>query len=449
MTKSLNILLLIVTLLTTTTSLARQMKNITQKEVVDAYQYLMGRVLILRQEHIDFQKEGFKWNEMIHRDVGGVQWANPNLDVAYSEAWVAIDKDSCTMVEIPEIKGRYYTVQFLNGWGETTANINDRNYPKHAFGKFAMCLKDSTVKLAPDVQKIILPSKKSRVLARIELGADTKEAVALQKQMKMYPTGKPEISESPKVVEFEHKTPPGIEVFDNASAILASEKDINPNMGGLQRKVIAVEASAKNDKTREATAKLVREKAIPEFLMTLEKMQKHKNGWGMAPRHGNYGADYISRTGINYGGIWANNSQEAVYYTAMKDTTNTPLNGSTTYSITFPKGKMPADLARYFWSIVCVDTNDFKVIPNPDNKFVINNQTGAKPNPDGSLTLYFSSKMPQGVAKENWLPTPAGGNYNLTFRFYGPKKELQDGKYFPPALVKQPSLAKLEDGSTY
>ncbi|HEY5780406.1 MAG TPA: DUF1254 domain-containing protein, partial [Lysobacter sp.] len=92
---------------------------ISDQDISDAYLYLLARLLVLRQEQLDFQKEGFKWNEIAHRDVGGVAWANPNLDVAYSEAWVAIDENSCTVFSVPKITGRYYTVQFLNGWGET------------------------------------------------------------------------------------------------------------------------------------------------------------------------------------------------------------------------------------------------------------------------------------------------------------------------------------------
>ena len=61
-----------------------------------------------------------------HRSPGEVDWPNPNLDVAYSEAWVAIDETSCALVSVPRITDRYYTVQFLNGWGETVANINER-----------------------------------------------------------------------------------------------------------------------------------------------------------------------------------------------------------------------------------------------------------------------------------------------------------------------------------
>jgi len=99
----------------------------TDQDVSDSYIYLLSRLLVLRQQHADFE-EGFKWNTLIHRKPGDVQWPNPNLDVAYSEAWVAVDEKNCLMVSVPPIIGRYYTVQFLNGWGETVANINERAF---------------------------------------------------------------------------------------------------------------------------------------------------------------------------------------------------------------------------------------------------------------------------------------------------------------------------------
>ena len=95
---------------------AQPAARLADRDIVEAYEYMLGRLLVLRQENLDF-KEGFKWNEIIHRAPGGVDWANPNLDVVYSEAWIALDEKSCTLIDIPEIKGRYYTVQILNGWG--------------------------------------------------------------------------------------------------------------------------------------------------------------------------------------------------------------------------------------------------------------------------------------------------------------------------------------------
>ena len=67
--------------------------TIADRSICDAYLYLLGRLLVLRQQQLDFQ-EGFTWNALVHRRPGDVQWPNPNLDVAYSEAWVAVDERS-------------------------------------------------------------------------------------------------------------------------------------------------------------------------------------------------------------------------------------------------------------------------------------------------------------------------------------------------------------------
>jgi hypothetical protein len=54
---------------------------ISDQQISDAYIYLLGRLLITNQQQKDF-KEGFQWNEIIHRKPGAVDWPNPNLDVA-------------------------------------------------------------------------------------------------------------------------------------------------------------------------------------------------------------------------------------------------------------------------------------------------------------------------------------------------------------------------------
>ena len=77
---------------------AQPAARLADRDIVEAYEYMLGRLLVLRQENLDF-KEGFKWNEIIHRAPGGVDWANPNLDVVYSEAWIGLDEKSCTLIE--------------------------------------------------------------------------------------------------------------------------------------------------------------------------------------------------------------------------------------------------------------------------------------------------------------------------------------------------------------
>jgi hypothetical protein len=405
-----------------------QAQRVSDKDIVEAYQYMLGRWLVLRQETRD-RKGGMKWNEVTHRAPGGVDWANPNLDVAYSEAWIAVDEASCTLVSLPKITGRYYTVEVLNGWAEVTANINERTFPRHPFGTFALCLKGAKVTLPPDAQRINLPNKKSRVLMRIELGAKPDEAIALQKQITMKATGNPKVEDTAVTFDFGNDKLPGVEAFDQTERVLEAEPDINRGMRRPQRRARAVALAAKDPKERAKIEAIIREQAIPAFLALAMEPGTVRNGWVHPRVTGNYANDYAMRSVANFAGIWANNAKEVVYFTQIG------LNGSEAYIQTYPKDALPGSKAQYFWSVVAVDGDNFRVIPNALNRFILNKQSALKSNPDGSLTIAFAPKLPAGVPEANWLPTPEGKRYNLTYRFYGPSKDVVSGKYAPPAMV--------------
>jgi len=403
-------------------------QRVSDKDIVEAYHYMLGRWLVLRQETLDL-KSGMKWNEVTHRAPGGVDWANPNLDVAYSEAWIAVDETSCTLVTLPKITGRYYTVEVLNGWAEVTANINERNFPKHPSGTFALCLKGAKVQLPPDAQRIDLPNRKSRVLMRIELGAKPDEAIALQQQITMKATGKPAVEDMVVKFDFPNDKLPGVEAFDSTAAILQAEPDINRGMRRPQRRARAVALAAKDPKERAKIDAIIREQAIPAFMALVKEPGVARNGWIRPRIAGNYANDYATRSLANFAGIWANNTKEVVYFLGGG------LNGSETYIQSYPKDALPVSKTQYFWSVVAVDTENFRVIPNSLNRFILNKQSALQPNPDGSVTLAFAPKLPAGVPEANWLPTPEGKRYNLTYRFYGPAKDVVSGNYVPPALI--------------
>ena len=412
--------------------------TVSDQDISDAYLYLLGRLLVLRQQQLDFNKEGFKWNEMIHRDVGGVAWANPNLDVAYSEAWVAVDERSCTIFSVPKIEHRYYTVQFLNGWGETIANINERTYPDNPAGDFWVCMKGANVQVPPGARRIDLPGRSARVLARVELGANPREAAALQHQIKVRASGTPTTAAVPATPDFQNDRLPGAEAFDAKTVEAAlAEPDINPGMEEQQAKVRAV-AQAVNDPAQRARVdKVIREQAQPRMKEALAKFGTFRDGWARPDVAGNYGSDYVARTLVDFGGIWANNREEVVYFKTNTDGSGTPLDGANTYTIHFPKGNLPSDHARYFWSVIAVDSEKFQVIPNARNRFLLNNQSKLTPGPDGSLTLYLAPDKPGDAPDANWLPTPKGENYHLTFRMYGPDEAVLSGQWFPAPIVKR------------
>ena len=416
---------------------AAQPVSLSERDIIQAYHYLLGRLLVVRQEHLDQKEEGFKWNQLIHRAPGVVTGANPNLDVVSSEAWIAVDERNCTIISLPAIKKRYYTVQVVNGWGETVANINERTYPRHPSGDFALCLKGGAKVFVPKgTERIDLTGRKFRVLVRIELGADPAEAVRLQKEIRMRPTGTHKVEPPVAITVFSNDQLPRVEAFNRVDALLASEPDSNPGMGPLQATARAVAKAARNVEELKRIDDVILKRAIPQFMAGLQQIGKTRNGWHRPARTGNYGGDYLSRSLANFAGIRANGSGETVYFRADTDGKGQKLDSSNVYTLTFPKGQ-PQSLVRYFWSVIAVDADKFQVMDNPQKVYLLNNQAKYHTAKDGSFTLYFAARLPDGAPPQNWLPTPAGKNYNLTFRFYGPGEKVVSGGYFPPPLVRK------------
>lgn len=412
--------------------------TIREKEISDSYIYLLGRLLVTRQQRLDFE-EGMKWNELVHRKPGAVDWPNPNLDVAYSEAWVAVDESCYLLVTVPKIAGRYYTVQFLNGWGETLANINKRLFPDKPSGQFAVCYRGSSVSIAGGATRIDLPAKYSRVLLRVELGANLDDAVALQKQFKFEPVGTPaKLPDIPKAVMFDMERLPGVEAFESAVLALDSERDTNPGMETLAAITRSIAGAIKDPTERARIDKVIKERAITDFgkAAAIIGHGTTKNHWIRPPVCGVYGDDWLVRTCVNFGGIWANTMEEVLYYKGARDSSGDLLDSDNTYTLTFPADDLPPKYANYFWSVIAVDGKFRRVLPNAMNRFLLNNQSHLEYGADGSLTLYFAPRKPANAPEGNWLPTPGSQDYNLTFRFYGPRGGVADGTYFPPALQK-------------
>jgi hypothetical protein len=150
------------------------------------------------------RRAGFAYNTIKYNPIGSADWVNPNLDTAYFEAWFATDEDTPIIFEVPEIKGRYYTAQILDEWGEVIANINDGVFPSKSFGKFALVYPNSTAKIPADTARIELHSSKAKLLGRVEIKDDQDEALKLQHAFKAMVSGTPRI-----------KAPPAIPMFDN------------------------------------------------------------------------------------------------------------------------------------------------------------------------------------------------------------------------------------------
>jgi len=117
----------------------------------------------------------------------------------------------------------------------------------------------------------------------------------------------------------------------------------------------------------------------------------------------------------------------SVYEIGSTDENGDALNGGSTYSVTLPS-PIPA---RNFWSFMVYD-NQTRSILETDQKSggIDSNASTLQLNDDGSATVYFGPKAPEGK-QDNWVQTTPGKGYNVLLRLYGPEQAWFDKTWMP------------------
>ncbi len=415
--------------------------GLTEQEVIDSWVYTLARYLVIRQEHIDMAEEGVDYNVIKYNELGKAEFVNPNLDVAYLEAWFAVDENTPVILEIPKIEGRYYTAQIVDEWAEILHNINERNFPDHPYGKYAICLKGSNPEIPEGALRIDIPSKKAKMLARVERQGDDEGAVALQRAFKIIKAGEPKIEKAIEIPMFSNKDLIMVDMFKKPMVVqvLKSAPDAVGNSDELQKKVFAIaDFVEKSDENINSIDEIIKIKAIPSFLNSIKNFGTKKGGWSTVAEEvmDGFKENFLQRTITNYAGIWANTSREAIYYLGLKDSNGDDLNGDNTYVLHFNKEDLPIEHVNAYWSLTMLSLPDYRVIPNKLNKYNLNNISEFEYADDGSLKLFLAAELPQSVPESNWLPVAKGKSFAMTLRLYVPKDDALTYQYYVPAIQK-------------
>ena len=148
----------------------------------------------------------------------------------------------------------------------------------------------------------------------------------------------------------------------------------------------------------------------------------------------------IDRRGLHFyhWGTYAPNKvadkPATVYLGGVLDKDGNEIEAGKTYSLNFPVD-MPV---KQFWSLTIYDFYTMAFIYNKDDRHGISSYDleKLKKNDDGSVTLYFGPKAPEGL-ENNWIPTE-GKKPSLFVRFYGATDAFFDKTFKMPdvELVK-------------
>lgn len=375
----------------------------------------------------------------------------PNFDTLYSSGWLDLTKEPM-VVSVPDTGGRYYLLPMLDMWTDVFASPGWRTTGTQA-GNFLVTPPGWTGTVAADFTEIKAPTPYVWIIGRTKTDgpADYDAVHKIQDGYKITPLS--QWGKAPVPIEFkadpsiDMKTPPKLavdkmsagEFFAYAAELLKLHPPhITDQPIVAQLKKLGFEVGKSFDldkadpaiKTALASAPEDAQKLMAWKVPTLARVVSY---WSMnTDTMGVYGNYYLKRAMVTQIGLGANLPEDAVYPLNIGDETGKPLDGANNYTIHFDKGQTPP--VQAFWSITLYDIDGFQV-GNSLNRFAVSSWMPFKPNPDGSLDLYFQNESPGADKEANWLPAPKGP-YTLTMRLYAPKSDALTGKWNPPPVTK-------------
>jgi hypothetical protein len=125
-------------------------------------------------------------------------------------------------------------------------------------------------------------------------------------------------------------------------------------------------------------------------------------------------------TGITPGMAMRLTNIGSQYLLAYADSNKQFFDGAKTYKVTLPKGIPEAN----FWSFTVYDNMSRSMLDTPQRFPRAGSQSypspAAEASADGSTTVYFAPKQPDGVKRGNWVQTMPGKGWFLILRLYSP-----------------------------
>jgi hypothetical protein len=122
------------------------------------------------------------------------------------------------------------------------------------------------------------------------------------------------------------------------------------------------------------------------------------------------------------------------YLFATVDANKQYFDGGKTYKVTLPKG-IPA---VNFWSFTLYDNMSRSMLDTPQHYPRAGSQSypspAAEANADGSTTVYFGPKQPDGVKRGNWIQTMPGKGWFTILRLYGPLEPFFSKEWRPSEI---------------
>ena len=427
----------------------------------EAYIYGFPMVDSYRVQHsyfIDPQSPEYKgpWNE-VHSVArlftpADTTVQTPNSDTPYSMLGADLRAEPLVLL-VPPISGRYYSLQFIDGYTYNFAYVGSRTTGSGG-GAYLLAGPRWNGEKPEGIREVIkadtdfaLVAYRTQLLGPDDLNNVKKIQAGYKAEplstflKKKAPDAAPAVDWPAPLSSDDQKT--SLKFFDlmdfqlKYAPTMASEKDIRARFASIG---LTGDGTFNSEKLSPEMQKAF-EDGMTDAWAEFTTFKKDKIDTGEVASGQLFGTkeqlngNYLYRMAGAVIGIYANSNAEAMYPVLSTDADGKLLSGENKYTLTFPAGGLPP--VNAFWSVTMYKLPESLLVDNPINRYVINSPMlpNLTTNPDGSITLYIQNSPPESVRQPNWLPAPPGP-FTIFMRLYWPKDEALNGSWRAPKLVK-------------
>jgi hypothetical protein len=356
----------------------------------------------------------------------------PNVDTLYSNAWLDLT-DRPALIRIPPIRSRYYTLQFVDAFSNST-NLSSRTVGDEG-GLFLVTPPSWSGTVPAGATRFRVASRYMWILMRIlvrDSPGDVDTVRVLQDAVEITPTGDVGggefVATSAKAVETDYRS--FFEALD--FSLRANGHPVHEDAYVYRFRGLGLgcddpfDADALDDAIRRgleagfADATDLIRGARPQYAEPVGD-----TGW-ISGSGGEDGFNYLQRAIRNFIGTAGNVREEKVFFAVYTTPSGAPLDAARTdYRVTLD----PPPPVDGHWSLTLYPIATGLLYANEIDRYAIAPTTpGLEYGGDGSLTVLIQHERP--AVDANWLPAPDAEFY-LDLRTWEPREEVRSGEWKP------------------
>jgi hypothetical protein len=388
------------------------------------------------------QAKSIRWNQLYLNQTlatPSLKVPGPNIDTIYGFAWLDLSSGPLVL-DVPDTADRYYSIQLMDAYENTFAYVGRRETGTKA-GSYVIAGPDWNGRLPEGAKRIDSPTSVVFALTRtlVKGAADLSNAQNIQLSYTLaplahYPAGKVAgivETDALNVVPKPDLSGSGAEYFNELSQLVRQYPPVGQEAVAFHR--LDALGLGTGFTTNPPLSAPVLQTAFENALRRVRSanVTTSDDGWRVNYHIRKFIADPLVRANVDQLGPGAQIAEEAIYFSASKDSQGDALEGTERYTITFQKGQLPP--VEAFWSLILYD-KDFFLAENPLNRYSINDRTeGLAYGADGSLRILIQHDAP--ANKANWLPAPEE-HFQLILRTYQPDQVILSQQYRVPRIVR-------------